>query len=304
MCEELNKKDEYWREAVAELAADTTHGSLFLANQALDIIEDYIRQQLYRNRTELIQNLSKLSNALVRAKPLMALIYTRAEHILEFIQAIPKEERNIEIIREKTLDEITNLRRQAEENSKAVTKFGARLILDQHIVLTHSASAAVEAVLLEARRQKKRFRVICTESRPGMEGKMLAERLAKAGIKTRLIPDADITRAVANAHFVLSGCDRITENTFVNKTGTAAINTLALHQSKPFYLVAETGKILLKRTYPVRFQSQNEHELFKNPPDNLTVSNIYFEEVPITDIHKVICEKGIFELPEFMDRYL
>ncbi|RMF55441.1 MAG: hypothetical protein D6748_15215, partial [Calditrichaeota bacterium] len=190
------------------------------------------------------------------------------------------------------------------ENVKIITRWGCRLILDHHIILTHSASSVVESILLTAKQQKRRFRVICTESRPLNEGTQMAIRLAKAGIKVKLIPDADIARAVNDAHFVLTGTDRFTETTFINKTGTHAIATLAKTMNKPLYIAGESEKVLLKRTYPVRFVQNNPQELLQKKVDNLLVENIYFEETPLDYADKVILEDGVFELKEFVDRYL
>ncbi len=302
--DEREKALEYWRPLVEEIREDAVHGSVYLAAKALDIVEDFVRKQLYRNRTELIQNLAKLSNALVRAKPLMALIYTRPKQVLNFIQSLPKEEKNIEVIKEATLEEIARIRQRAEENFKKIARLGSRLILDYHVVLTHSHSSIIEAIFMEARQQKKRFRVIVTESRPLFEGRDLARRLAEAGIKTKLIPDADITRAVKDAHFVLTGTDRFTETTFINKTGTHAIGIIAEYMNKPFYVAGETDKILLRRTYPVRFLQGDPAQLIEDPPKTLTPENFYFEETPIDFLQKVVIEDGIFELKEFVDRYL
>ena len=93
--DERQESLEYWRKDIVNIKEDSTHGSIFLSNVALDIVEEFVRKQLYRNRTELIQALSKLSNALVRAKPLMALIYNRTHHVLLFIQNLPKEQKDI-----------------------------------------------------------------------------------------------------------------------------------------------------------------------------------------------------------------
>lgn len=295
---------EYWRADVAEIREDSTHGSIHLSEQALDIVEDFVKKQLYKNRTELIQALSKLSNALIRAKPLMALIYNRTRQIITYIQNIPKDQKDIDVIKRETLDEIQRVRTTARQNVATITKWGGRLIMDHHVILTHSASSVVEAILRDARKQKKRFRLICTESRPLNEGAGMAARLAKAGVKVKLIADADIARAVNDCNFVLTGTDRFTETTFVNKTGTHAIASLAREMNKPLYVAGETDKVLLKRTYPVRFLESDPHELFKSKAANLSVENVYFEETPINHVDKVVIEDGVFELKEFVDRYL
>lgn len=298
------EKNEYWRAEVAKIREDSTHGSVYLSNQALDIVEGFINRRLYQNRTELLQSLSKLSNALVRAKPLMALIFNRTRRIIDFIQDIPKEEKNIQVIQQAALDEIKRIRTEASQKVEQITKLGSKIIMDNHVVLVHSYSNIVFSILTRARKLKRRFRVICTESRPMNEGSQMALQLAKAGIKTKLIADADMARAVDEAHFILTGMDRITETTFVSKTGAHALAVLADAMNKPLYIAGETDKILLKRTYPVRFLPSNPAEIYKGKHGNLTVSNVYFEEAPLSYVGKIIIEDGIFELKEFIDRYL
>ena len=270
----------------------------------MNVVEHFVERQLYKNRTELIQALSKLSNALVRAKPLMALIYNRTRHVLQYIQSIPKEQKDIDIIKQKTLEEIVRIREKSGGNVNEITRWGCRLIMDHHIILTHSASSVVESIFRDAKRQKKRFRLICTESRPLNEGAKMAERLAAEGVKVRLIPDADIARAVRDCHFVLTGTDRFTETSFINKTGTHAIATLANEMNKPLYVAGEADKVLLKRTYPVRFAQNDPDEILDASSENLQVENVYFEESPLSYADKIILEDGVFELKEFIDRYL
>lgn len=300
----VEKHNEYWREEVRKIQGDSFHGSIHLADEALKISEKFIKKQLYKNRTELFQSFSKLVNALVRSKPLTALIYTQTHRILDFIESLPKDQRNILNIKNLVLEEFKNIRKESEENRKAIIRFGARLILDQHVVLTHSACELVESILLEAHRQKKHFRLICTESRPHFEGKHLAIRMAKEGIKTRLIPDVDLTRVIKEAHFALTGADRITEVSFINKTGTYNLAIVAKEFNTPFYITLDTAKILPKRTYPARYISVNENEILEKKITNLTAENFYFEEIPITYVHKIISDAGIFEIEEFEARFL
>lgn len=297
-------KTEYWRSQVGAIKEDNIHGSVYLANQALDIVEEFINRELYNNRTELLQSLSKLSNALVRAKPLMALIFNRTRGVIEFIQDIPKGEKDIQGIKLAALDKIKQLRKEADRKVEKITLLGARMIMDQHSVLVHSYSKIVFSILEKAGKMKKRFRVICTESRPINEGSKMALQLAKAGVKTSLIPDADVARAVNEANFLLSGTDRFTETSFVSKTGTHALAILSQSMNKPLYVAGETDKILLKRTYPVRFAPNKPAEILKEKHPNLSVQNIYFEETPLSHVGKIIIEDGIFELKEFIDRYL
>jgi translation initiation factor 2B subunit (eIF-2B alpha/beta/delta family) len=302
---DLKKKNvEYWRKEIEELRKDSTHGSMYLADTSLDIIERFIEKQIYNNRTELFQSFSKLVNALVRAKPLMAMIFTRSHRLLDFIENLPKDERDILKIKNLVMDEIQLIRSETAQKQKSIVKFGARLVMDQHTILTHSSSSMVEAILREAKRMRKHFKVICTESRPLFEGYELAKRLAKAGIKTKLVPDADFSRVAREANFILLGTDRVTETSFINKTGTLTVAVVAREFNTPFYIALDTAKILPKRTYPAKFLSDNEEEILPKTAANLTAENFYFEEIPLSYIHKIVCEAGVFETPEFTERFL
>lgn len=302
--DERKKNQEYWREEVEEIRQDSTHGSVYLADAALDIIERFIKKQLYNNRTELFQSFSKLVNALVRAKPMMALVYTRSHRVLEFIENLPRDERDIQNVKKLVLEEIKNIRQESTQRNKMIIKYGARLIRDQYNIMTHSASSIAESIFLEAHRLKKHFRMICTESRPLFEGRDLAVRLAKKGIKTRLVPDADMPRVIQEANFIITGVDRVTENSVINKTGSLSAAVIANEFNIPFYVALDTAKILPKRTYPAKFNSINEEEIIEKTSSNLTAENYYFEEIPLDYIHKIVCEDGVFETEEFIERFL
>ncbi len=303
--DEMQKKnEEYWREAVEDLREDSSRSSMSLADASLDIVDRFIEKQIYNNRTELFQSFSKLVNALVRAKPLMALIYTRTHRILDFIEDLPKDERDILKIKKLVLQEIQDIRSETVQRHKSILKFGARLVMDQHTILTHSSSRMVESILQEAKRLKKHFRVICTEGRPLFEGREMAKRLAKSGIKTKLIPDADLSRAAQEANFIITGTNRVTETSFINKTGTMTAAVVAREFNTPYYIALDTAKILPKRTYPAKFVSENEKEILEKRVANLSADNFYFEEIPLAYVHKVICEAGVFETEEFNERFL
>ena len=67
---------------------------------------------------------------------------------------------------------------------------------------------------------------------------------------------------------------------------------------------AASAKILPKRTYPAKYISVNTQEILDKKVTDLTVENYYFEEIPLSYAHKVICEEGIFETEEFIERFL
>ncbi len=74
--------------------------------------------------------------------------------------------------------------------SQAIARKARSLIPEGAVVVTHSHSGTVEETLLFVGRQDPALQVICSESRPMNEGKVLAARLASAGISVTLVADA------------------------------------------------------------------------------------------------------------------
>ncbi|HXV94788.1 MAG TPA: hypothetical protein VD813_15900, partial [Pseudonocardia sp.] len=113
-------------------------------------------------------------------------------------------------------------------------------------VLTLSRSGAVEAALAAARPRPPA--VVVLESRPGGEGVGVAERLAAAGLRVILVPDAAVAWAIAEhgIEAVLVGADTVLpppRGAVVNKTGTRPAALAARAAGVPVWAVAACDKV-------------------------------------------------------------
>ena len=72
----------------------------------------------------------------------------------------------------------------------------------------------------------------------------------------------------------------------------------------PFYVAAETDKILKEIDRSIRFYPENPNEIYTGKNRNLSISNFYFEAVSFDYVSKIICEDGVFDTSEFQSWYL
>ncbi|RMG32354.1 MAG: hypothetical protein D6732_13505, partial [Methanobacteriota archaeon] len=64
--------DEFIAQRAEEIRNDKVHSARFFQRKVLENIKEFVENKtFYNNRTELIQGLSKFSNAICKAKPLM-----------------------------------------------------------------------------------------------------------------------------------------------------------------------------------------------------------------------------------------
>ena len=82
---------------------------------------------------------------------------------------------------------------------------GSRLILDGGRVLTLSSSRAVLKAFELAKNECKNFSVTVLESRPMLEGRLTAARLAGLGVPVELTVDAAMVAEVRRADQMLVG---------------------------------------------------------------------------------------------------
>ena len=167
----------------------------------------------------------------------------------------------------------------------------AKELIKNATVITHSRSSTVLKLLKEC----KNIKVICTESRPRYEGRLLAKELCKK-IDVTLVADSAIFSFIDKADLILMGADAILNNNVVNKIGTSAIALYAMEKGKPFYIISSSYK-----TFPfVMLKEESEKEIWREAPEGINIKNFYFDATPLRWISYFITEKGISaEAPKF-----
>ena len=206
-----------------------------------------------------------------------------------------------------TMVEIYGLEYQRilKESTQYIARYGARLIpnhAEDFVVQTHCHSSVVEAILLEAKRQGKQFKVVSSETRPFYQGRITAKHLTEAGIEVIQVVDSAMRWAARRyeSDIIIIGADAITsEGTVLNKIGSRLLALVAHEEHIPFYVA--TG--LLKYNPGTAFgnyekiEMRDDHEIWKDwkdKPDSLKIVNPAFETVNRNYISSVITEAGIF----------
>lgn len=157
-------------------------------------------------------------------------------------------------------------------------------------IVTLSNSKTVIEILKRLNEKKKIF-VTVAESRPQLEGRIMAKELLKNKIKVEIIPEALLPNAVEKADVAISGADIILSNgNIVNKIGSRSLAILCKYFKKPFYVLATSDKFSKKKKYVP--EKRDSGEIWKYSHKYLTKTNFYFEVVEKKLITKVITDKN------------
>ncbi len=275
-----------WRAIVAEIAADNRSGATAVAVRAAEAIAalaqagDFTREAL-----------SAFIPALVAAQPSMAPLFHLANEALWAV-----EEAGPEAWREAARRAAQARAEALRASPQAIARHAATMTSPGRVVLTHSASAAVAAALLLGFEQGRVARVICTESRPQLEGQALARDLAAAGIPVTFVVDAAAYEALAQADAVWIGADALAMAGVVNKIGSAGLAVLAGQQGVPVMVLAGRDKVwpaALSAAPPIA--ARDPAEVWAEAPPGVIVVNRYFDLTPWPAVTAVVTEDGVLK---------
>jgi translation initiation factor 2B subunit (eIF-2B alpha/beta/delta family) len=160
---------------------------------------------------------------------------------------------------------------------------------DLNGVITLSRSGTVLTILKLLHQKNKKLRVVVCESRPKLEGRLIAKELAANGIKVELITDAMLGLFIPKVNAAIIGADVVLNNgNIVNKVGSKALALLCREYKKPLFVVTAKSKLSKKKSF--KQKKENPKEVWDKNVKNLSISNIYFEEIEKKFITKIFME--------------
>ena len=211
-----------------------------------------------------------------------------------------------------SIDKYTKLcENEIKDAKEKIAAIGAKRIpkdpRERFTVMTHCHSSIVEAILIEAHKQGRKFDVICTETRPKFQGRITAKVLSNAGIKVQMVVDSAMRWACKNegVDIIFIGADAVTsEGTVMNKIGSRLLALVAEEENIPFYVATPlfkynlgtlTGELeKIERRNVDELWSAQECKHIGIRPDAVGILDPAFETVARKYIAGVITEIGLF----------
>ncbi len=188
--------------------------------------------------------------------------------------------------------------------SKLTGNYGAALLEDGDCILTHCfPGAGLLYMLSQARDQEKQIQVICTETRPYLQGaRLTAWSVSELGLPVTLITDNMAAYCMSRGMVtkVVTAADRIAmDGTIANKVGTFQLALAAAYHHIPFYILGYGGP---DRRCPSGKEIAIE---IRNPEEVLSINGIKttgakvkgfypaFDLTPPELVNGVISDRGI-----------
>lgn len=192
-------------------------------------------------------------------------------------------------------------------SQEKINKNVLKLIKNSDIIFTHCHSTNVVKALIFAKKQKKKFEVYITETRPLFQGRKTAKELSRTGIKVTQFVDSAIAFALEKenkkdkifTNKIFLGADALLKNGIINKVGSKIISELAYNHKIPLYIVSDSWKFT-KKNVPI--ENRNLNEIWDKAPRSIKIKNPAFEFVPKKYITEIISEYGVLNYNDFLKK--
>ncbi|MBN1998635.1 hypothetical protein JW935_13835 [candidate division KSB1 bacterium] len=273
--------------SIRSLQNDNLSGAGEILIKAGEMYKDFFERQTGSGAEDFQIRIQKFGATVVSAQPRMAPLWNLTERVTDACKSV-KSVSSKKRVGLSTVDAYLQSYKKAQAG---VVPFCLPL-LGVKTVCTYSRSSLVRHVLFQAKSLGYQFAVCLTESRPMMEGRLLASELADTGIPVTLMADAAMSRAVEQGDVVFVGADAYWENKIVNKVGTDILALLANLYRRPIFVLTTTHKYLPPGVSLPAETEHNSDELWPEAPCGVKISNRYFIDVPRRLFSGIITEEG------------
>ncbi len=157
---------------------------------------------------------------------------------------------------------------------------------------TYSFSSTVIGALAAARTRLSL--ALVAESRPALEGRLTARRLAEARLPVQYTTDAGLLGLLHTASVFVIGADAVLSHSFVNKIGTRTACLAAREAGIPVFLLSDETKFLPEElAAPFWRPSEGPAaQVWARAPRGVSLRSPLFEHTELAHV-RVITESGV-----------
>ncbi|MEK7511422.1 MAG: S-methyl-5-thioribose-1-phosphate isomerase [Patescibacteria group bacterium] len=276
-------------------------GATNVAVATLKALEREAKESTALTRSEFIKQVSIAGKLLANARPTEPMADNAVEFIIFHLNK--NKSASVDELKRVVQDATNDFLELMSENETKILRVGEKIVKEGDKVFTHCHSSTVIKLLISAKKNKKRFEVFQTETRPLYQGHRTAKDLLKFGIKDTLLIDSCapyLISKISGSKFqidkLIIGCDAISrDGSCVNKVGSFSLASTAFLNKIPVYVVTQALKMNedAKNIQAIKIEQRSAREVWPNAPRGLKIYNPAFDQVPAEFITGYICEFGI-----------
>lgn len=176
------------RETAEKIRKLEVQGARNVAIAAIEAVEGMTGKTKVKTREEFMDRLAEARDIFFASRPTEPLMRNAIRWIINSVKSSRKNKVSdlARIVSSCSCEFLRSL----EESRECIAEIGAKRIRDGMVIFTHCHSSTVTCMLTKAKQNGRKFEVICTETRPVLQGRTTATEMLALGVKTTFIVDS------------------------------------------------------------------------------------------------------------------
>jgi len=287
---------------VRDIKSLKIQGARNVAKQSLNALIMAARHSRARSAAAFRKEMSSVADTLSASRPTEPMMRNLLDEAVRSVAGSAKKQRDAAALAKLLVAHESAVLAKMDDDAKRLASYGAKLIPDGALVLTHCHSSSSTRVMIEAKKMRKRFSVVCFETRPRFQGRTTAAELAAAGVDVTMTVDGGMNLFMKKADIVIVGADSVTSRgDLINKIGTSTLAHIARMNDVSFYSAAELSKYSPMTMFGTleKIEERDPAEVWDKPPRGVRIRNPAFEATAAKYINGYITEAGVIPPQSF-----
>lgn len=277
-------------------------GNTNIAKTTAKTLLEYITHARPKSFESFVDDIKRHGKDLSHARPNEPLAVNAVAFITKDLEKCDTQQQ----VRIKALERIEQFFKYVDESYEIIRINAVNLLKGYNVFYNHCHSSLSRDILIRIHELNPEMYVMNDETRPLLQGRITATKLAEAGVTVVHTLDSAVSSVFLDDRYpkpqvVIVGCDGFTvDGDIINKVGTYNIALAAKEAEIPFYVVAQFMKVDMRAQNPdFEIEQRSKDEVWKERPEGVDVINPAFDLVPGKYVTGgLITEKGLIKPDE------
>lgn len=287
---------------VRDIKSLKIQGARNIAREAVKALMAATSASRAKSASSLYDEIASVADALAGSRPTEPMMRNLLDDACRYAGLRAKEAAGVAELKRDVVERGNGILKRMDEDKKRLAEYGAQLIPQGALVITHCHSSTVTGILMKAQKIGRDMRVVALETRPRYQGRITASELAEAGVDVTLVVDGAMNMHMKKADIVLVGADSISSRgDLINKVGTSTLAHIARMHDVSFYSAAELLKYSSRTIYGEleKIEERDHDEVWNRRPRNVKIGNPAFDVTSGKYVSGYVTESGVLPPQSF-----
>ena len=287
-------------EVVERIRGKEFRGPTLVTQAALRALSEASRVSTSHSPQEFVVEQTAFGDLLVKTRPTAILLANGVRRVIDAVRMGADQGSNVPALQETVSKTVDSFLAEIKQSVDKIGEIGARRLRSGDTVLCYGYSTSVLSIVQKAQELGKNLRVIVSEARPELEGRLMAQELLKLNVPTTMIIDSAVSYFIKDVDRVLTGADAVSANgAVINKIGTATVAAIAHLSRVNVFVAASVYKFSPETILGERIEIEElDHSLVISRElmthfKGLEIRNPAFDVTPPDHIDLIVTERGV-----------